>query len=227
MPSKLDTISLVGVSRRFVSGSGELNILNDVSLEVHFGDVLGVIGPSGSGKSTLLNILALIDVPSSGEVFLEGARVSPFENERASTRCLKIGFVFQHFNLLPGLTAIENVMVPALLAGSSRGEARRQALALLDELGLVSRAGHFPPNLSGGEMQRVAIARALINKPILLLADEPTGSLDSVTGAEVIKILTKNRDIAVVMATHSDAVVRSCSRVLQIKDGRLNELAAK
>jgi ABC-type lipoprotein export system ATPase subunit len=216
-------IEIDRATKLFKSGAEIVTALNEVSLKVFSGEVLGIIGPSGSGKSTLLNVLGLIDLPTSGQVYLNGQGVPQADNQRAMLRCTEIGFVFQHFNLLPGLTATENVMIPALLADVPRSRAKDMARALLGELSLSSREMHYPCALSGGEMQRVAIARALINSPKILIADEPTGSLDSNTGAAVVSLLTKNKKIAVIIATHSESVIRACTRVLHLKDGRIDD----
>lgn len=221
MPSNT-AIEARNISRTYLAAGGVVHALRSISLEVSAGEVLGIVGPSGSGKSTLLSILGLVDVPTTGDIFMAGQCVGSTEAERAPLRARDIGFIFQHFNLLPGLSAAENIMVPALLIGRSRREARDAALLLLRKLGLGSRAESFPGALSGGEMQRVAIARALINRPRIIIADEPTGSLDSAMGAEVVGLLKAEPEIAVIIATHSDAVVRACSRVLRLRDGAID-----
>ncbi len=185
---------------------------------------MALCGPSGSGKSSLLNIAGLTEAPSEGEVFLAGER-APFSNEEALTAMRKksIGFVFQYFNLLSSLSALENVATTLLLNEVPWNEARRQALELLGRVGLSARAHHFPEELSGGEMQRVALARAIAHRPKLLLADEPTGNLDSVTGDGVLSLLQEvaKEGTAILMVTHSDRAASHCDRRLNLLDGKL------
>jgi putative ABC transport system ATP-binding protein len=200
-----------------------LDVLNDINLSVYEGESCAIVGRSGSGKTTLLGILAGLDLPSSGRVSLAGQDISDLsEDERAEVRAQNVGFVFQSFHLLTHLSAIQNVMLPMELQGISNPEAR--ARELLQELGLAERGQHFPQQLSGGEQQRVAIARAFACNPSVLFADEPTGNLDSETGAEIINLLFKLNDqmgTTLVMVTHDNALAERCDRICKIESGRL------
>jgi len=204
------------------NGEKPLTVLKDVCLHVEPGEFLAVQGPSGSGKSTLLHILGCLDRPTSGFYRLLGQDVGTLtDHELSHMRARRIGFVFQSFNLLPATTALENVEVPMIYGSGSVD--RRKALALLARVGLEDRARHFGPELSGGQQQRVAIARALVNDPALILADEPTGNLDSAAGAEVLEILedlhAEGRTVLVV--THDDAIARRAERRIKLKDGAI------
>ena len=205
------------------SGDGELVILRDIDLEVTRGEALAVVGASGSGKSTLLALLAGLDTPSSGSVQIDGVDLFALdEDARAQLRGRLLGFVFQSFQLLPALTALENVMLPLELAGSEDAEPR--AKEMLARVGLAERLGHYPKHLSGGEQQRVALARAFVVRPKLLLADEPTGSLDAQAGAAVIDLLFElNRagGTTLVLVTHDEALASRCTRVVRLAAGRL------
>jgi putative ABC transport system ATP-binding protein len=217
-------------------GRTEVRALAGVSLSVPRGEFLSVMGPSGSGKSTLLNLLGALDVPTSGSLSIDGRELSRMDDATLSAfRRERLGFIFQFFNLLPTLTAAENVMLPAMLAGRSQGELRARAEGLLETVGLRHRAHHRPDELSGGEMQRVAVARALLTEPALLLADEPTGNLDSRTGAEVLRLIreaTRERGLTVVMVTHDPNAAAVGDRIVRLADGaivgdeRLRERAA-
>jgi putative ABC transport system ATP-binding protein len=211
---------VVKVYRR---AKNEVRALGGVSLEVPRGQFVSVMGSSGSGKSTLLNLLGALDVPSSGAVFIDGREISRLPDDELSRfRREHLGFVFQFFNLLPTLTAVENVVLPALLAGRPRDEVEPRAHALLEQFGLAGRAHHAPDELSGGEMQRVAVARALLGEPSLLLADEPTGNLDSKTGAEVLRLIrdaTRERHLTVVMVTHDPRAAEVGDRLVRLADG--------
>jgi putative ABC transport system ATP-binding protein len=215
-------IEIREASRGYDSGAPALDRL---SLEVEPGEALAVLGPSGSGKSTLLNLVAGLDRPTAGTVTVAGQRVDRMsENELARFRRDRVGMVFQFFNLLDDLTVLDNVLLPAQLTGRSRAEARRRAEELLVRLGIRRHAAAFPGRLSGGERQRVAVARALMNRPALLLADEPTGALDSASAAEVRQLLVElNREgQTIVLVTHDVALARSCaSRIVELTDGRL------
>ncbi len=208
-------------------------VLRGVSLELAAGEFVALVGPSGAGKSTLLHLLGGLDMPDSGtiELWLDGRCYRYGElpdGERARLRNRAIGFIFQAYHLLPELTALENVMVPALLAGLSWKQALQRATALLERVGMRHRAEHRPAELSGGEQQRVAIARALVNRPVLVLADEPTGSLDSANAALVLQLLHElQRDFATacILATHSPEVARAAVRQLYLRDGRLSPMA--
>lgn len=217
-------ISLKNVSKTYAKGHTAVHALQDITLDVHPGDSLALIGPSGSGKSTLLSMLGLMDQPSRGEVFVGGMATSGMEDATLSRlRGQHIGFVFQSFNLLPNLTAWQNVALPLRYAGLGRREQRDRALAVLERVGLADRAGHRPTELSGGQEQRVAIARALVMNPPVILADEPTGNLDERTGEDVLATLLdlNAQGTALVVVTHSPEVARQAGRVLTVRDGRL------
>jgi putative ABC transport system ATP-binding protein len=200
-----------------------LTILDDVSLAVAAGESIAVVGASGAGKSTLLALLAGLDEPTAGAVWLEGTELSALDEDgRAEARARHVGFVFQSFHLIPSLTALENVMLPLELA--DRADARATAREVLKQVGLESRLGHYPRQLSGGEQQRVAIARAFVTKPSVLFADEPTGNLDSTTGARVIQLLfdlNRATGTTLVLVTHDRAIAERCNRVIEMDAGRL------
>ena len=202
-----------------------LTILHDISFDIKSGESVAIVGASGSGKSTLLGLLAGLDEASSGSVIVQGEALFALDEDgRAALRGRCMGFVFQSFQLLPMLTALENVMLPLELAG--RNDARSRALAILDRVGLSQRVGHYPKQLSGGEQQRVAIARAFVTEPALLLADEPTGNLDSTTGANVIELLftlNRERGTTLLLVTHDTALASRCGRSLRLDAGRLME----
>ena len=221
-----------GLTRTYPSGAGPVHALRGVDLDVCAGDFLAILGVSGSGKSTLLHCLGLIEKPDAGELFLEDSLLSEAsEGQRALWRNYSIGFVFQAFHLVPELTALENVLLPAMIRYSpftwpgARGKARQRAAGLLERMGLSHRAGHRPAQLSGGERQRVALARALINSPALLLADEPTGNLDTESGEGIIRLLEAlaGEGTAVVVVTHNEALGRRARRAVRMKDGLLSE----
>jgi putative ABC transport system ATP-binding protein len=217
-------IQLDGVSRSFVLGDEEVHALDDVSLSIGRGEYIAVMGPSGSGKSTLLNILGLLDRPSAGRYLLDGTDTTQLPDARqAEVRHRKIGFVFQFFHLVGRLTAFENVELPLILAGVAVNERRRRVQSALDELGLSDRAQHRPDQLSGGQRQRVAIARAAIMEPEVLLADEPTGNLDSASGADVIDILEElnARGITLIVVTHDADLGARARRMVRFMDGRV------
>ncbi|WP_455218106.1 ABC transporter ATP-binding protein [Kaarinaea lacus] len=200
-----------------------LVILNDINLGIQRGESLAIVGPSGSGKSTLLGIMAGLDTPTRGRVFLNGTDITSLnEDKRAILRSEKLGFVFQSFQLLPTFTALENVMLPLDLVGNERGQ--KLAEQILSRVGLEKRLNHYPSQLSGGEQQRVAIARAFVSQPELLLADEPTGNLDQQTGQRIIDLmfeLNKERGTTLVLVTHDYALADRCDRILTLHDGRL------
>ncbi|MBD3618050.1 MAG: ABC transporter ATP-binding protein [Chromatiales bacterium] len=219
-------IRLTGINRLFEVGDEKVHALNDVNLDVEAGEYLSIMGPSGSGKSTLLNILGLLDRPSSGTYHLDEVDSSSLsDDERAALRRDKIGFVFQFFHLIPRLTAFENVELPLVLAGMDPAERRGKVEAALASLGLTPRAAHRPEQLSGGQRQRVAIARATIMDPPVLLADEPTGNLDSASGGEVVEILEtlNNRGITLLVVTHDEALGRRATRRIHMVDGAIVE----
>ena len=205
------------------SGASDLVILREIDLDVTRGEAVAVVGASGSGKSTLLAILAGLDTPTSGDVTLDGASLSSLdEDARARLRAMNVGFVFQSFQLLASLTALENVMLPLELANDADAEAR--ARSILKRVGLGERLHHYPRHLSGGEQQRVALARAFVVQPKLLLADEPTGSLDADSGAEVITLLFEmNREYGttLVLVTHDEGLAKRCSRIVRLTAGRI------
>jgi putative ABC transport system ATP-binding protein len=216
-------ISVRALSMRLLSGGREVNVLTDVSLDVPAGQFLAIAGPSGSGKSTLLGLIAGLDQPTAGRIEVAGVEITALDEDGlARFRRDRIGYVFQSFHLLPTLTAAENVAVPLELAGETDAAAR--AAALLAEVGLAERAHHYPVQLSGGEQQRVAVARAMARRPALLLADEPTGNLDSATGKQIIELLVgMNRRLGatLVLVTHDTALAAHADRVVTLRDGRI------
>lgn len=217
-------IRLEGIHRYFQVGEQSVHALDGIDLTIEHGEYLSVMGPSGSGKSTLLNVIALLDQPSSGHYFLNGRDVTQHsDDELAKVRRENIGFVFQFFHLIPRLTAAENVEMPMVLAGIDRKERRRRIDEALQLVGLSNRAGHRPDQLSGGQLQRVAIARAMIMNPGILLADEPTGNLDSKSGAEIIDLLERlNREgVTLVVITHDPAIGERAKRKIRIVDGKI------
>jgi putative ABC transport system ATP-binding protein len=214
-----------GLAKAYRIGENEVNALAGVSVDIEQGEFVAVMGPSGSGKSTFMNLLGCLDRPSAGEYFLEGKRVSDLDGDAlAAVRNRSIGFVFQAFNLLARTSAAENVALPLLYAGVSAPERRARALEMLDKVGLADRALHQPAQLSGGQQQRVAIARALVTRPRLILADEPTGALDSRTSLEILELLQSlNRQgMTVVLVTHEAEVARHARRMLHFLDGRIS-----
>ncbi|MFV1885377.1 MAG: ABC transporter ATP-binding protein [Balneola sp.] len=214
------------LSREFKSGSKILTVVNDINFEIEEGTSCAIVGPSGSGKTTLLGLCAGLDRPSSGEVILRGVNLNPLnEDERASVRNQHVGFVFQTFQLVPTLTAIENVMVPLELRGEATKSVRERAKQLLEEVGLGDRTHHYPTQLSGGEQQRVAIARAFINDPKILFADEPTGNLDTETGEYIEKLifdLNEKQETTLVLVTHDLELADKCDRIIKIKNGKVD-----
>ena len=219
-------VETYGLSRAFPSpGGGSIPVLQEIDFKVNPGDSVAIVGPSGSGKSTLLHLLGTLDRPTSGEVWLNGERVSDLDDTKlAALRNRRVGFVFQFHHLLRDFTAVENVMVPQLVAGVNRQEAHDRAMVLLDEVSLVSRAKHRPEQLSGGEQQRVAVARALSNDPPLVLADEPSGNLDAEATERLHDLLFKlldHRQSALVVVTHSRALATRAERVFRLEAGEL------
>jgi putative ABC transport system ATP-binding protein len=218
-------IELNGVSKDYATGPELVRALIDVDLRISVGEFVAVVGASGSGKSTLMNILGCLDRPSAGDYLLGGVSVGARSvDERALVRNRMIGFIFQGFNLLPRTTALENVELPLVYRGTPRRQRRRMALEALAQVGLLGRALHRPNELSGGQQQRVAIARALVTRPPLLLADEPTGNLDSKTTGEVMDLLERlveEERITLVLVTHEDDIAARAHRVLTVRDGRI------
>ncbi|MFH0713105.1 MAG: ABC transporter ATP-binding protein [Candidatus Micrarchaeota archaeon] len=217
-------IKLVDVSKIYKRGRVKVAAIDGISLEIKDGDFAVIIGASGSGKSTLMSLIGCLDVPTSGEVFIGGIKTSRAANGLLSSiRNQKIGFIFQQFNLLPTLTALDNVALPIEINGKSYSDAVQQASLRLNEVGLSDRKTHYPGELSGGQMQRVAVARALANDPEIILADEPTGNLDSKSGEEVIKLLTSlnKRGKTIILITHDLRFVKLGNRHFILKDGKL------
>ena len=215
------------IVKDFRLGGTTTKVLQDISLQVRQGEFVSIMGPSGSGKSTLLYILGGLDAPTSGHVLLNGIDISRFGDEKMSRiRRQKIGFVFQFYNLIPNLNVEENIMLPLLLDGKRMGGYKKQLNQILETVGLAERRKHTPRELSGGQQQRVAIARALIGNPEILFADEPTGNLDSRTGAEILNLLREiNRSSGqtIIMVTHSPEAAKSSSRVVTVQDGVITE----
>lgn len=217
-------IKLERVFKSYQMGEIQISALKNISLEIKKGEFVAIVGPSGSGKSTLMHIIGLLDQPSQGRVFLEGKEVHNLSQEtQAELRNKYLGFIFQVFNLLPRTSAVENVEMPLIYSGVSRREREQRAIEALRGVGLGDRLWHFPSQLSGGQQQRVSIARALINNPSLILADEPTGNLDSHSGEEILKFLKdlNKKGNTIVMVTHDLEIARRVKRKIEIKDGEI------
>jgi len=223
----MSLIRLEKISRRYQMGSEIIHALREVSLEIHRGEYVAIMGPSGSGKSTMMNLIGCLDTPTSGRYDLNGVQVSEMDdNQLAEIRNKEIGFIFQTFNLLPRSDALRNVELPLIYCGVPADERRQIALDALKSVGLADRIHHKPNELSGGQRQRVAVARALVNKPSLLLADEPTGNLDSRTSIEVMEIfqrLNRERGITLVLVTHEPDIAQYAQRVVVFKDGKIRK----
>lgn len=217
------------VTKSYLEGERQRIVLRDITFQVQAGELIVLLGKSGSGKSTLLNLVSGIDIPDTGAIWVAGQRLDQLrERERTLFRRRSIGFVFQFYNLAPTLTALENVLLPLELNGQRGATARAAALAMLEAVGLADRANTYPDRLSGGEQQRVAIARALVHNPELVLADEPTGNLDSDTGAQVLDLLdqlTRQQGKTLIMVTHSREMVGVADRVFQLRNGQIQEVA--
>lgn len=219
-------IEISDVYKIYNPGENEVRALDGISLQIAGGEFIGVVGQSGSGKSTLMNILGCLDVPTSGDYRLSGHLVSNMkDNELSDIRNRQIGFIFQGFNLIPSLTALENVELPLVYRGINREERKKLAMEALQKVGLENRATHRPAELSGGQQQRTAIARAIATHPPMLLADEPTGNLDSHSGSEVMRILTElnGEGRTVILITHDERIANACSRLIRIADGKIVE----
>ena len=220
---KKKVLEATNVSKQVSSPEGTLTILSDVSFQIFAGESVAVVGPSGAGKSTLLALLAGLDLPSSGHVLLNGSNLSDLDEDgRAKVRADSVGFVFQSFHLVPSLNALENVMLPLELAGNRN--AREPARQIIDQVGLKDRWSHYPSQLSGGEKQRVAIARAFATEPAVLFADEPTGNLDSRTGANIMELmfeLNQSSSTTLVLVTHDNELAERCNRIIALDSGRL------
>jgi putative ABC transport system ATP-binding protein len=218
----MSLILLQQISRRYKMGGETVHALRDVSLEIERGEYVAIMGPSGSGKSTLMNLIGCLDTPSTGRYILNGVSVSEMgDNQLAEIRNREIGFVFQTFNLLARSNALHNVELPLIYAGVPADERRRTALEALANVGLADRVHHKPNELSGGQRQRVAVARALVNKPSILLADEPTGNLDSKTGAEIMALIDElsRKGNTIIVVTHEEDIARQARRIIRIRDG--------
>ncbi|NIT14001.1 MAG: ATP-binding cassette domain-containing protein, partial [Candidatus Dadabacteria bacterium] len=215
-------IEITNIYKNYSLVDLEVKVLKGIDLEVQEGEFLSIMGPSGSGKSTLMNIIGCLDKPTSGQYFLDNIDISSLDGDSlAEIRNTKIGFVFQNFNLIPRTTAVENVELPILYSKNNHKEIRKRALESLELVGLADRINHTPSQLSGGQQQRVAIARAIVNNPSIILADEPTGNLDSSTSEEVLKILSDLNDEGktIIMITHDDEVSAIAKKTIRIRDG--------
>jgi putative ABC transport system ATP-binding protein len=217
-------IEIKNMSKTYVMGTNVVNALNNISIHIKRHEFVAIVGPSGSGKSTLMNMIGCLDVPTSGEYFLDGKEVSKLnDNHLADIRNQKIGFIFQRFNLLNRISAIENVELPLVYQGISGKQSEKLAIEALESVGLADRKFHKPFELSGGQQQRVAIARALVTKPPLILADEPTGNLDSKSGIEIMKLLKQLHDEGntIVLITHDNNIAKQAGRTVRIQDGEI------
>jgi putative ABC transport system ATP-binding protein len=225
-PAK-EVIQLKDIHRSYKMGEEVIQALAGVSLDIHKNDYVAIMGPSGSGKSTLMNILGCLDTPSSGDYLLNGTNVSQMDDSAlAAVRNKEIGFVFQTFNLLPRSTALENVALPLIYAGKGRGERMRTAEVVLGQVGLADRMHHKPNELSGGQRQRVAVARALVNQPSIILADEPTGNLDSKTSYEIMGLFAElhRQGQTIILVTHEEDIAQYAHRIIRLRDGRVESI---
>ncbi|MCK5805445.1 MAG: ABC transporter ATP-binding protein [Lentisphaeria bacterium] len=220
-----------GVTKVYDMGVEKVHALRGISLKVRRGEYLSILGPSGSGKSTLFNMIGGLDEPTEGDVVLDGYHLSELNQKQlAWVRCRKMGYIFQSFNLIPSMTALENVAIPRIFAGETPSQAREAAAEILTEVGLGHRLDHIPAEVSGGQQQRIAIARALVNRPSIILADEPTGNLDLHTGEEIISLLGEMNvklGITIITATHDMKMLSASDTVVWIKDGNVDRLARK
>jgi putative ABC transport system ATP-binding protein len=228
MNQSTSIVRISGVMKDFTMGKTIVQVLKGIDLEIKTGEYVSIMGPSGSGKTTLFNMIGGLDKPSSGSVFIDEIDISQLDAyELAWLRCRKIGYIFQTFNIIQVMTALENVTLPMVFAGVSDDEARERGMALLDLVGLKKRFLHKPFELSGGQQQRVAIARALANEPAIILADEPTGNLDLTTGEEIIKLLkllSREKGVTIISATHDLKMLNVSDRVIWISDGKIEKI---
>ncbi len=225
----MKTVVFESVSKTYRTKYYEVTALSDVNLEIEKGEFIAIMGPSGSGKSTMLNLIGCLDKPTEGEIYIKGTPISGLkDDELTDLRRNTIGFVFQQFNLIPTLSALENIELPMIFRRTEHEKRRRRARKLLEIVGLEDVADRKPVEMSGGQQQRVAIARALANNPEILLCDEPTGNLDSKTGEQVMEILTrlKNEGVTVVLVTHDESLRRYAERVVKLRDGRIVDVSA-
>ncbi len=226
MPQTANIIEIRGLEKVYGDGV-EVKALDGLDLDVKKGEFLSIVGPSGSGKSTLLHMIGILDTPTKGTILIDGQDVTSMDDrQRSSARNELLGFIFQYHHLLPDFTALENVMMPLLIAGKKKNEATREAEKLLNEVGLKDRLHHFPGQLSGGQNQRVAVARALVNQPKIVIGDEPTGNLDSNSSDKVYELLRKlNRefDQTFILVTHEENMARKTDRIVRIVDGKITE----
>lgn len=217
-------IKTINITRKFIMGKEVIKVLHGINIEVNKNEYVAFMGPSGSGKSTFMNIIGCLDTPSGGQYFLNGKDVSKMtDNQLAEVRNKEIGFIFQTFNLLPRYTALENVALPLVYAGLSKADRIAKAKHALDQVGLADRMRHKPNELSGGQRQRVAIARALVNTPSILLADEPTGNLDSKTSFEIMGLFNElhSKGNTIIVVTHEEDIAKHTSRILRLRDGMI------
>ena len=221
-------IEIKDVWKTYTMGDNILHVLKGVNLTIHKKEFIAILGPSGSGKSTLMNQIGVLDIPTRGKVLLDGHDISTLdESELAKIRGQKIGFIFQQFNLIPTLSALENVLLPTLFQDDSKEEQKERAMMLLTRMGLADRTHHKPSELSGGQQQRDAIARAVINDPDIILADEPTGNLDSASGKDVMKMLTDlhhNEGKTIILVTHDTHLINYSKRTIYLKDGEIEKI---
>jgi putative ABC transport system ATP-binding protein len=220
-----------GLTKVYTMGAEQVHALKGISLDVVRGHYVSIMGPSGSGKSTFFNIVGGLDKPTAGDVVMDGQRFGDLNSSQmAWIRCHKVGYIFQSFNLIPSMTALENVAIARIFSGRSPAEARHDAAAVLEQVGLGHRLNHVPSELSGGQQQRVAIARAMVNKPEMILADEPTGNLDLHTGEDIIRLLgdlQRERNITVITATHDMKMLAASDVVVWIRDGQIARVAQR